>query len=110
VENGELLYQGNRWDCMSGAEQLKIATAIVRRLKPECGFVLLDKLEQMDMNTLEEFGRWLEQENLQAIATRVSTGGECKIIIEDGYAVEQPEPEREVSVTPVVARWKEGEF
>ncbi len=113
VENGELLYQGNRWDCMSGAEQLKVATAIVRRLKPECGFVLLDRLEQMDMNTLEEFGHWLEQENLQAIATRVSTGGECKIIIEDGYAVEQqeqPETESEAPVVPVAARWKEGEF
>ena len=110
VEDGELLYQGNRWDCMSGAEQLKVATAIVRRLKPECGFVLLDKLEQMDMDTLEEFGRWLEQENLQAIATRVSTGGECSIIIEDGYAVEQPATEREVPVVPAAASWKEGEF
>ena len=95
---------------MSGAEQLKVATAIVRRLKPECGFVLLDKLEQMDMDTLEEFGRWLEQENLQAIATRVSTGGECSIIIEDGYAVEQPATEREVPVVPAAASWKEGEF
>ncbi len=110
VEDGELLYQGNRWDCMSGAEQLKVATAIVRRLKPECGFVLLDKLEQMDMDTLEEFGRWLEQENLQAIATRVSTGGKCSIIIEDGYAVEQPATEREVPVVPAAASWKEGEF
>ncbi|MDE7298598.1 MAG: AAA family ATPase, partial [Lachnospiraceae bacterium] len=88
VEDGELLYRGSRWDCMSGAEQLKVATAIVHRLKPECGFVLLDGLEQMDLGTLEEFGRWLEQENLQAIAARVSTGGGCAIMIEDGYAVE----------------------
>ena len=27
----------------------------------------------------------LEQEGLQAIATRVSTGDECSIVIEDGY-------------------------
>lgn len=104
VENGELLYMGSRWDCMSGAEQLKVATAIVRRLKPECGFVLLDRLEQMDMDTLGEFGRWLEQENLQAIATRVSTGEECSIIIEDGYAVSQQ------AVGVPAASWKEGEF
>lgn len=87
VEKGELLYNGFKWDNMSGSEQLKVATAIVRKLKPECGFVLLDKLEQMDMESLEEFGKWLEGEGLQAIATRVSTGGECSVIIEDGYSV-----------------------
>lgn len=72
---------------MSGSEQLRVATAIVRRLNPECGFVLLDKLEQMDLQTLAEFGAWLEAEGLQAIATRVSTGDECSIIIEDGWTV-----------------------
>ena len=76
VEDGALTYQGKRWSDISGADQLRIAAAIVRRLKPECGFVLLDKLEQMDLDTLREFGAWLEQEGLQAIATRVSTGGE----------------------------------
>lgn len=87
VDEGELTYNGQRWDNMSGSDQLKVSTAIVRKLKPDCGFILLDKLEQMDMQSLEEFGKWLEQEGLQAIATRVSTGEECEIIIEDGYAV-----------------------
>lgn len=87
VEDGELLYLGQRWDNMSGSQQLQVATAIVRKLKPECGFVLIDKLEQMDQLTLQEFGAWLEQEGLQAIATRVSTGDECSILIEDGYSV-----------------------
>jgi hypothetical protein len=86
VENGKLLYNGKAWDCMSGSEQLRVAAAIVRCLNPECGFVLLDKLEQMDMHTLSEFGTWLEANGLQAIATRVSTGDECSIIIEDGWA------------------------
>ena len=85
VENHELTYNGQQWDNMSGSDQLRVATAIVRRLNPQCGFVLLDKLEQMDVETLREFGEWLEQEGLQAIATRVSTGSECSIIIEDGY-------------------------
>ena len=84
VVDGALAYKGRQWDCMSGSEQLMVATAIVRKLKPECGFVLLDKLEQMDVDTLKDFGAWLEQEGLQAIATRVSTGEECQIIIEDG--------------------------
>ena len=87
VSEGELTYQGKPWDCMSGSDQLKVATAIVRALKPECGFVLVDKLEQMDLTTMREFGSWAESEGLQIIATRVSTGDECSIIIEDGYAV-----------------------
>jgi len=87
VEDGELVFEGQKWDNMSGSQQLRVATAIVRKLKPECGFVLLDKLEQMDIPTLTEFGRWLESEGLQAIATRVSSGEECQIIIEDGYVV-----------------------
>lgn len=78
VEDGDLLYNGHKWDDMSGSDQLRVATAIVRKLNPNCGFVLLDKLEQMDLDTLTEFGKWLEQEGLQAIATRVSTGGECR--------------------------------
>lgn len=87
VSDGNLLYQGQEWDNMSGSQQLMVATAIVRKLKPDCGFVLIDKLEQMDTITLEQFGKWLEQEGLQAIATRVSTGDECSILIEDGYSV-----------------------
>lgn len=88
VDDGKLLYLGQEWDNMSGSQQLIVATAIVRKLKPDCGFVLIDKLEQMDNITLEQFGKWLEQEGLQAIATRVSIGEECAIIIEDGYSVE----------------------
>lgn len=102
VEGGELIYKGQKWDCMSGAEQLIVATSIVRKLNPECGFVLLDKLEQMDGNTLEKFGSWLESENLQAIATRVSKGDECSIIIEDGMSHDNVKTEKKT--------WKAGEF
>lgn len=101
VDDGELLYLGQRWDNMSGSQQLQVATAIVRKLKPECGFVLIDKLEQMDQLTLQEFGAWLEQEGLQAIATRVSTGDECSILIEDGYSV-KPETKQ------IPESWKNG--
>nr|WP_300685489.1 AAA family ATPase [Acutalibacter sp. 1XD8-36] len=104
VEEGALTYDGKRWDSMSGSDQLKVSTAIVRKLNPKCGFVLLDKLEQMDIGTLREFGAWLESEGLQAIATRVSTGGECSIIIEDGYIAGEEKP------AETKAAWKEGEF
>ena len=104
VVEGELTYQGHKWDNMSGSDQLKVSVAIVRKLNPKCGFVLMDKLEQMDLDTLSEFGQWLEQEGLQAIATRVSTGDECSIVIEDGYVVGAEQPAQE---TP---KWKAGEF
>ena len=105
VESGELIYRGNKWDNMSGSEQLKVATAIVRKLNPNCGFVLMDKLEQMDQDTLNEFGKWLEQEQLQVIATRVSSGKECSVIIEDGYVKEDNGLSDEGAKT-----WKKGEF
>lgn len=104
VREGELVYKGQQWDNMSGSDRLKVSTAIVRKLNPKCGFVLLDKLEQMDLNTLKEFGDWLEAEGLQAIATRVSTGGECSIIIEDGYTAGQ-----ELQAEPKKS-WKAGAF
>ena len=107
VEEGELIYNGYRWDNMSGSDQLKVSTAIVRKLNPQCGFVLLDKLEQMDLDTLQEFGAWLEAESLQAIATRVSTGDECSIIIEDGYVQGAEQIAAEAAST---SKWKAGEF
>lgn len=104
VEDGELTYKGYKWDNLSGSDQMKVATAITRKLNPKCGFVLLDKLEQMDTDTLQEFGQWLEEEGLQAIATRVSQGAECSIIIEDGYSKEN------IEAPKVAPTWKAGEF
>lgn len=110
VEHGELVYNGAKWDCMSGSDQLKVATAIIRRLKPDCGFVLVDKLEQMDPVTLSEFGEWASSEGLQVIGTRVSTGDECSIIIEDGRAVPPGDGQKpaEAAAEPVTAwEWRE---
>lgn len=116
VRDGELIYNGQKWDNMSSAEQMIVSTSIVRKLNPKCGFVLLDKLEAMDLDTLKEFGAWLEQEGLQAIATRVSTGEECSIIITDGYVEGQdgdftvdamaPDPKTPIKVTG----WVPGQF
>lgn len=108
VEDGKLLYKGYTWDGMSASEQMIVGTAIARALNPACGFVLLDKLEQMDLETLKAFGAWLEAEGLQAIATRVSTGEECQIIIEDGEAVEEKTDKPQETFTP--RGWTEGMF
>ena len=110
VEDGALTYHGKRWRDMSGSDQLRVAAAIVRHLNPDCGFVLLDKLEQMDLDTLAEFGRWLEAEHLQAIATRVSTGSECQIIIEDGMVRGAELPAVAAPQSQPAKSWTKGAF
>jgi len=104
VVDGELTFKEKKWDGMSGSDQLKVAVAIIRKLNPNCGFVLLDKFEAFDLETLSEFGEWCESEGLQVIATRVSTGPECSIVISDGYVVGE-EPQEMNQPT-----WKAGEF
>lgn len=91
VVDGELVYKGAKWDSMSGSGQLKVATAIVRELNPECGFVLVDKLEQFDPISLFEFGEWAEAQGLQVIGTRVAVDETCTVVIEDGMVAGQQE-------------------
>lgn len=89
-EEGRLTYMGHTWGDMSGSEQLRVATAIVRATKPDCGFVLVDELEQMDPETLADFGAWAESEGLQVIGTRVATDDTCTVVIEDGMVGGEP--------------------
>jgi predicted ATP-binding protein involved in virulence len=86
-ENGELLYRGQKWDCMSGSERLKVATAICMKSKPGCGFVLIDGLEAMDAQTLAEFAEFLTEQNMQGIGTIVGENS-ATVIIEDGKVKE----------------------
>ncbi len=89
VEGYELYYQGKAWDCMSSSDQLKVATSIVQKLNPKCGFILLDQLEKLDVETLREFSEWAKERDLQIIGTRVSTGDECSVVLEEGHIKEQ---------------------
>lgn len=99
-----LLYNGKAWDCTSTSEQYKVATAIVQRLKPECKFVLLDRMESFDSGELEKFDAWLKAQDLQAICTRVGSD-DASIIIEDGYAIdEKAAPFAEVSTESITEK------
>lgn len=84
VRNGVLTLNDKAWDCMSGSQQLTVACAIVSRLKPDCRFVLVDKLEQYDTEQLKALDKWSAENQFQIIGTRVSSGDECSIVIEDG--------------------------
>lgn len=100
-DSSELVYNGQPWDCMSGSQQLIVSCAIASRINPTCRFVLMDKLEQLDLTTLREFDNWLKTQDLQCIATRVSTGGECSLVIEDG---EVKEGEKKPVIVPRKAK------
>lgn len=93
VEEGVLRFNGSAWGDMSGSEQLRVATAIARELKPECGFVLVDKLEQFDPQQLAEFGEWASGQGLQVIGTRVAVDDTCTVVIEDGRVVGGDKPD-----------------
>ena len=72
-EDGCLIFNGRKWDCMATSEQYRVATALASSLKPSCKFVLLDRIEAMDRKTLAEFDAWLSARG-SGICTRVSEG------------------------------------
>ena len=87
IADGNLIYKGEQWDCMSGSQRLIVATAISRAFKPECGFVLVDELEQMDWDTITSFDAWAKAEGIQVIGAMVcdeNKEGDNVIIITDG--------------------------
>ena len=92
TDDGDLLYRGMKWDCMSGAERLKVATSICMKSKPGCGFVLIDGLEAMDPQTLAEFSEYLALNNMQGIGTIVGETS-ATVIIEDGKIKNGDSPE-----------------
>lgn len=106
VEDGELIYKGAKWDCMSSMEQVLVGISICHAVNPSCGFVLLDKLECFDTAQLAALDNWMNQLQIQGISTRVSTGDECSLIIEDGIVREddtatpiaKQEPKKEVEL------------
>ena len=89
VIDGELTLHGHVWDDLATSEQYQAGTAIVRKLQPNCSLCLLDRLETLDPKTLMEFDAWIQTQGLQIVSTRVSTGDECSIIIEDGLPAGQ---------------------
>ena len=90
VEDEELLYQGKAWDSMSHADQIIVGIDIVSKINPEMGFVLVDTLEALDLASLERLNSYLQERALQGIGTRVSTGPECTLIIDEGRIDDLP--------------------
>lgn len=89
-EGGELTFKGDTWEALAGSDELILCAKIVSRLNPECKFILIDGLEQMDGDTLAGFDKWSEDAGFQVIGTRVTADpDECTLIIEDGQVAAQ---------------------
>jgi DNA repair exonuclease SbcCD ATPase subunit len=85
LEDGQMLYKGQEWDCCSGSEEYVIATQMGLANNKGCNFVLVDGLERMDPVEQAKYDAWGEKVKAQIIGTVVTGDPEqCSIFIEDG--------------------------
>ena len=86
VENKVVTLNGKAWDCMSESMKIRVGCAIVMRINPSCKFMFVDKLEQLDSDSLAELNQFAIDHDIQIIGTRVTTNpDDCTIIIKNGY-------------------------
>jgi len=85
-QNKHIYLDGKAWDCINESKKYMVACAIVMRINPNCRFVFMDKLEQMDAETRKEFDQWVRDHDMQVIGTLVSSNAdECSLVIKNGY-------------------------
>ena len=66
--------------------KIRVGCAIVMRINPSCKFMFVDKLEQLDSDSLAELDQFAKDHDIQIIGTRVTTDpDDCTIIIKNGY-------------------------
>lgn len=86
VENKIVTLNGKAWDCISESMKIRVGCAIVMRINPSCKFMFVDKLEQLDSESLAELDMFAKDHDIQIIGTRVTTNPEdCTLIIKNGY-------------------------
>lgn len=86
VENKIVTLNGKAWDCMSESMKIRVGCAIVMRINPSCKFMFVDKLEQLDSESLGELDKFAKDNDIQIIGTRVTTNpDDCTLIIKNGY-------------------------
>ena len=86
VENKVVTLNGKAWDCMSESMKIRVGCAIVMRINPSCKFMFVDKLEQLDQESMKELDQFAKDHDIQIIGTRVTTNpDDCTLIIKNGY-------------------------
>ena len=102
VENKVVTLNGKAWDCMSESMKIRVGCAIVMRINPSCKFMYVDKLEQLDKESMAALNQFAVDHDLQIIGTRVTDNPEdCTIIIKNGYIEGM---ENHLAETPVIVR------
>lgn len=107
VENKVVTLNGKAWDCMSESMKIRVGCAIVMRINPSCKFMFVDKLEQLDPESLAELDQFAKDHDIQIIGTRVTTNpDDCTIIIKNGYIEGM---ENHMAEIPKIVRRGKGE-
>ena len=86
VDNKVVTLNGKAWDCMSESMKIRVGCAIVMRINPSCKFMYVDKLEQLDKESMAALNQFAIDHDLQIIGTRVTDNpDDCTVIIKNGY-------------------------
>ena len=102
VENKVVTLNGKAWDCMSESMKIRVGCAIVMRINPSCKFMYVDKLEQLDKESMAALNQFAVDHDLQIIGTRVTDNPEdCTVIIKNGYIEGM---ENHMAEIPVIVR------
>ena len=102
VENKVVTLNGKAWDCMSESMKIRVGCAIVMRINPSCKFMYVDKLEQLDKESMAALNQFAVDHDLQIIGTRVTDNpGDCTVIIKNGYIEGM---ENHMAEIPVIVR------
>lgn len=73
-EGEAITLDGVSIDSLSGAEQMRFAVDLCRRLNAGCKILVVDGLERLDDDSLEDFVKFATADGFQLIGTRVSKG------------------------------------
>ena len=102
VENKVVTLNGKAWDCMSESMKIRVGCSIVMRINPSCKFMYVDKLEQLDKESMAALNQFAVDHDLQIIGTRVTDNpDDCTVIIKNGYIEGM---ENHMAEIPVIVR------
>jgi hypothetical protein len=74
IDGDEVLVDGKRLDALSGAEQMRFAVEIAKRLNAKSKILIVDGLERLDLEQRERFVRDATADDWQLLATLVDQG------------------------------------
>lgn len=80
VREGDLWFEGTRFDLLEESKQVTIAVEIAAQLAGSLGVIVADGLEALDARRFQAFCQTVESKGLQLIGTRVSDAAELTFV------------------------------